>query len=155
MNQGGITMVGINNWTRMGLIALAWLALGMPVAVGGDVKWRHNYDRAYREAKRKGLPLLVSVGTQNCIWCRRLEAQTLKDPEVVQLVNERYVPVEIDADEDSELARDFGVRVFPTLVWTRPDGKIVETHEGYISATRLLAKLKQALDSSKDQEADD
>ena len=55
-------------------------ALGQAPALAQEVKWRHDYNAARREAEQKNLPLVVDIGTENCYWCNKLEAITFHDP---------------------------------------------------------------------------
>lgn len=138
-------MTVINRLARVAVLALCVLAVA-PAARAGGVPWRHDYRKAVREARRTGRPLLVDVGTRDCVWCRRLEASTLQDPEVARLLTDRFIPVKVDAEDERQLARDLGVSVFPTVFVAAPDLTVLHSHEGFVTASHLLDRLYQALD---------
>ena len=50
---------------------------------------------AREEALENNKPLLIDVGTDNCHWCKQLDATTFRDPAIAALVNERYVPLKV------------------------------------------------------------
>src|SRR4051794_16634069 len=77
-------------------------------AVAQDVKWRHDYAAARKEATATGRPLLLDFGTEQCVWCKKQDATTLKVPGIVDQLNGRFIPVKIDAEKDEWLARAAG-----------------------------------------------
>lgn len=93
-----------------------------------EVQWRTDYQTARKEAHDKNLPILIDFGTVGCFWCRRMDETTFRDPRVVALVNERFVPLKIDAERDVHLANILHIESYPTLVAAAPDGTIVDLH---------------------------
>jgi thioredoxin-like negative regulator of GroEL len=128
---------------------LAGLAcLGLPsLAAAQEVQWRHDYNSARKEAEAKGLPLVLDFGTDNCFYCRKLDESTFRDPTVVQAMNEKFIPLKINADRDPTLAQMLQVNLYPTLVLAAPDGKILGRMEGYQDAARFHENLQRALAS--------
>jgi thiol-disulfide isomerase/thioredoxin len=110
-----------------------------------QVNWRQDYAAARKEATAAGKPLVLDFGTEGCIWCRRLDATTFRDPTVVQLLNDRFIPVKVDAEREERLTQAAGVQSFPTIVVVSPDGKVVNRHEGYADAAKMSALLRQSM----------
>ncbi|HEX2015380.1 MAG TPA: thioredoxin domain-containing protein, partial [Solirubrobacteraceae bacterium] len=63
------------------------------------VDWLPWGDRALRRAVEEDRPLLVSIGYSSCHWCHVMERESFEDPEVAQLMNERFVCVKVDREE--------------------------------------------------------
>src|SRR4051812_3051976 len=102
----------------IGLIAgLPHLA---PAQEAGEVKWRLEYVAARKEAQDKNLPLVIDFVTKKCYWCRKLEESTFRDVKVVGLMNERYVPLKVDAEAEPGLAQALRITSYPTVVWAAP-----------------------------------
>jgi thioredoxin-like negative regulator of GroEL len=116
-------------------------------AGAAEVQWRTAYQEARREAVEKNRPLLLDFGTTRCFWCKRLDATTLRDPAIVQLLNGRFIPLKVDAEQESALAQALHIQSYPTLVLAAPDGKILGTQEGYLDATRCADLLQRTLAS--------
>jgi thioredoxin-related protein len=110
-----------------------------------EVQWRTNYSLARKEALDTNRPLLLDFGTQQCYWCRRLDATTFRDSRVVLLVKENFVPLKIDAASDPRLTEALRIHRFPTMVIAAADGKIVSVLEGYREATALHDHLRGIL----------
>ena len=65
-----------------------------------EVQWRHEYNSARKEAEEKQRPLMIDFGTENCFWCKRLDASTFRDPSVAALLSEKFIALKIDADRE-------------------------------------------------------
>ena len=116
-----------------------------PAATRQEVQWRYDYTAACREAKEKKLPLVMDFGTSNCIWCRRLDASTFRDPEVVKQLNEQFIPVKIDAERETEQVQTLQIHSYPTLVFAAPDGRILASHAGFMEVAHFIQQLNHAL----------
>jgi thioredoxin-like negative regulator of GroEL len=109
-----------------------------------EVRWRHDYSAARREATETGRPLLLDFGTEACVWCRKLDATTFRDPKVVKLLNEQFIAVKIDANREPKLTAALGVDSFPTLVLASASGKVIDRHVGYADVSQLTSLLSKA-----------
>ena len=128
------------------LVTVAALWHAQPAAAqpaAPAVTWRTDYNTARQESQEKGLPMLVVVGTENCFYCRKLEAGPLKDPALAPLLASGFVPLKVDATAAPELAKALKVSMYPTTVLAGPDGKIHAFIEGYVEADRLGEQLKR------------
>jgi thioredoxin-related protein len=103
-----------------------------------EVNWRFSYDAARKEARAKGLPMVLDFGTKNCFFCQKMDATTFRDPRVVKVINERFVPLKLDAEEEAVLPIIHGlnqigvdIRAYPSFVLAAPNGNILEKLEGY------------------------
>jgi thioredoxin-like negative regulator of GroEL len=109
-----------------------------------EVRWRSDYSAARREATETGKPLLLDFGTEACFWCKKLDATTFRDPKVVKLLNERFVPVKIDAQRDERLTTALQIEGFPTLILATAAGKVIGRHAGYADVGQLMTLLNKA-----------
>lgn len=107
--------------------------------------WRSDYDAARKEASEKGLPIFLSIYSDGCIHCQRLESGPLRNPAVVELLNQRYIPLRIDASTAPKLAEALRIQMFPTMVIAATDGKVIAFLEGYHEANVLTDHLRRAL----------
>jgi thioredoxin-like negative regulator of GroEL len=112
---------------------------------GEEVAWRSDYAAARQEANRANRPMLIEFSTRRCVWCRKLEGTTLRDPRIVRRLNADFVPLHVDAGRDTFLPEALNIRSFPTLVLAGPDGRVLQVLEGYQDAETLHARLEQTL----------
>jgi tetratricopeptide (TPR) repeat protein len=124
--------------------AALWLS-GAAAARAQEVAWRQDYSQARQEAAAKGRLLVIDFSTENCMYCKLLDARTFRDPEVVRLLNERCVPLKVDAQRHATLANALHVQNYPTLVFASPEGKILGYQEGFVEAPAMKELLDKAL----------
>lgn len=131
------------------LLACAFALIGSAAyaQVPSQVQWRYDYTKARKESEEKGRLLLVDFGTENCYWCRKLDEITFRDPAVISLMNERFIPLKVDAGREPKLTQALGINAFPTLVVAAPDGRILNTIEGFQDAARFNETLRKLLPS--------
>src|SRR5262245_39447253 len=126
------------------LATAAVLALAADAHATDPGVWRTDYNAARREAVERGLPIFVVIGTEDCFYCRKLEAGPFRDPAVIAQFAHNYIPLKIDAGKEPNLAKALRVQLYPTMVIAGPDGKIHAFIEGFLEAERLEDQLKRA-----------
>jgi thioredoxin-like negative regulator of GroEL len=127
------------------LVTAAVLSLPRMAPAADPVVWRTDYVAARKEASEKGLPLFVVIGTDNCFYCRKLEAGPCRNAAVVAQLTTNYIPLKIDASRDPDLAKKLRIQLYPTIVMAGPDGAIHDFIEGYLEADRLTEHMKRTL----------
>lgn len=130
---------------RAALFLFISIGTPAPAPAADPVRWRTDYNSARKEAQEKGLPMLVEVSTDDCYYCRKLEATTFRDPRITSLLSSGFIPLKIDANREPALARALKVQVYPTLVLAGSDGKIHAFIEGYMEADRLAEHMKRTV----------
>ncbi|MFG3050371.1 thioredoxin domain-containing protein [Kitasatospora sp. NPDC048239] len=63
------------------------------------VDWWEWSPEAFEEARRRGVPVLLSVGYAACHWCHVMAHESFEDEAVAGYVNERFVAVKVDREE--------------------------------------------------------
>ena len=119
-------------------------AVALPAAAQ-QVEWRQDYAKARAEARTSGRPLVLDFSTEQCMWCRKLEATTFRDPAVAALLARDFVPLHVDALRQPALARALKIDRYPTLLFAAPDGTILGRHVGFVDAGRFRGQLERAL----------
>ncbi len=128
--------------------ALLVFVLGASTALGQLTPWRRDYNAARKEATEKNRPLLIEFGTENCVWCKKLDASTLSDPTIASLLRSRFIPLKIDAEQNAQMTQALNIQSFPTLIIAANDGRIITIIEGYVEAPKLLEQLQKVLGPS-------
>ncbi|MFO7850337.1 MAG: thioredoxin domain-containing protein [Spirochaetia bacterium] len=67
------------------------------------VAWRMWSEETLEEAKRRELPLFISIGYSTCHWCHVMARESFEDEEVAQLLNRAFIPIKIDREERPDL----------------------------------------------------
>jgi thiol-disulfide isomerase/thioredoxin/YHS domain-containing protein len=103
-----------------------------------------DFDQAQREAQRLDRPLLVHFYTDWCFPCRRMEQEVLSRPTVLHVLQSRLILVKVNADQHPDLAKRFGVSLFPTDVIVKPSGLRILSSTGFQKADEYVRFARDA-----------
>ncbi|MEZ4469563.1 MAG: thioredoxin domain-containing protein [bacterium] len=95
------------------------------------VDWRPWGEAAFAEARRRGVPIFLSVGYSTCHWCHVMEHESFEDEEVAAALNASSVPVKVDREERPDIDAVYmqfvqlttGRGGWPMTVWLSPEGR--------------------------------
>ncbi|HUZ51070.1 MAG TPA: thioredoxin domain-containing protein [Streptosporangiaceae bacterium] len=63
------------------------------------VDWWQWSDEAFAEARRRDVPVLLSVGYSACHWCHVMAHESFEDEATARIVNDNIVPIKVDREE--------------------------------------------------------
>lgn len=63
------------------------------------VDWYPWGDEAFAEAKRRGVPIFLSIGYSACHWCHVMAHESFENPQIAQLMNQNFVNIKVDREE--------------------------------------------------------
>jgi thiol:disulfide interchange protein len=139
---------------RYGLVLIAVAAAGLAAAVclGAppaakerpfEIAWT-DYDNGLRLAKKEGKPSMIYFTAVWCGWCKKLEKEAFRVPEVIEL-SRKFVCIKVDGDKQHELIDRHEVAEYPTVIFCDSQGKDALRIPDYVPAEDFLAKMKTAL----------
>ena len=67
------------------------------------VDWFPWGEEAFEEARRRDVPLLISIGYSTCHWCHVMARESFADPATAALINEGFVAVKVDREEHPQV----------------------------------------------------
>jgi thiol:disulfide interchange protein len=108
-----------------------------------------TFQKAVQQAKTSNKLVFIDVHTSWCGPCKEMAATTFKDAEVGALFNKNFINLKIDAEKDADgpsVARAYGVRAYPTLLFIDGDGNVVQKVIGKQTKEKLIyiaSSLKQ------------
>ena len=118
-----------------------------------EIAWRPWGEKAFQEAQVADKPVLLAISAVWCHWCHVMDETSYSDPDVINIINERYVPVRVDNDERPDVNRRYNMGGWPTTAFLTPDGEIV--HGGtYVPPDAMRSYLSQVADLWGTQRAD-
>ncbi len=110
-------------------------------SVGGDVAWAQSYPAGMAQAKQEGKPILLSLHSPGCVWCRQMDATTFRDKRVVETAR-RFVCIGLDYSTDGAIIDRYRAVEFPLTIVLHPDGTEIARWTGYLPPDRFLAALQ-------------
>ena len=123
------------------------------------VDWYPWGEEAFEAAKKRGIPILVSIGYSTCHWCHVMAHESFEDPVTAHLMNENFVNIKVDREERPDVDALYMQAVqllgyntgWPLNVFLTPDGLPFfggtywprEARDGMPSFTQVLVNLAE------------
>ncbi len=124
------------------------------------VDWWQWGPEAFAEARRRDVPLFISVGYAACHWCHVMAHESFDDPAVAGVINEYTVPVKVDREERPDVDAVYmtatqamtGQGGWPMSVFATPDGEpfLAGTYFPPQQFVRLLRQIAAAWEQQRD-----
>ncbi|GIH12045.1 thioredoxin domain-containing protein [Rugosimonospora africana] len=95
------------------------------------VDWWPWDPQAFQEARRRDVPVMISVGYAACHWCHVMAHESFEDEGVARLLNEHFVAIKVDREERPDVDAVYmtatqamtGQGGWPMTVFATPDGQ--------------------------------
>jgi protein disulfide-isomerase len=116
------------------LTTLVTAALALPASAQAG-SWLTSFEDAKTAAKKDQKVILANfTGSDWCGWCIKLKDEVFSQPEFQQWADQKVVLLELDfprkteisaelKEQNTKLAKQFGIRGYPTIVLLDADGK--------------------------------
>src|SRR5207245_8646472 len=118
-----------------------------------EIGWRPWGGKAFQEAQVADKPVLLAISAVWCHWCHVMDETSYSDPEVIRLINERYVPIRVDNDERPDVHPRYNMGGWPTTAFLTPDGEILNGAT-YIPPDAMRHYVAEVADVWRDKRAD-
>lgn len=136
---------------RVGLLVIAVAFAAGPVAAA-EIVWQTDAREAMEQAGTQGRPLLVFVTSRACPHCNRMERGTFRHAGVVRHMNQSFVALKVDADEQPMLVQRLRVSAFPSLLVVTPQRRLLAKQQGYLDPAELNQFLSLAVKQAETAE---
>ena len=95
------------------------------------VDWWEWGEEAFEEARRRGVPVFISVGYSACHWCHVMAHESFEDDATAALLNDNFVSIKVDREERPDVDAVYmdatvaltGHGGWPMSVFADADGK--------------------------------
>jgi len=67
------------------------------------VTWYQWSKEALDEAKKRDVPILLSIGYSACHWCHVMEKESFEDEKIAEIMNGNFVNIKVDREERPDL----------------------------------------------------
>lgn len=116
------------------------------------IRWLPWTTDAFTRARGEAKPVLLSIVAPWSIACAEMERTTWADPRVIAAIEDRFVPIRVDADRRPDIAERYGLDAWPTTAFLTHDGDII-TAGLVLPVDRMLEALDQVTAAFRDLEA--
>ncbi|MFE1948085.1 thioredoxin domain-containing protein [Streptomyces massasporeus] len=134
------------------------------------VDWWPWSSEAFEEARKRNVPVLLSVGYSSCHWCHVMAHESFEDQETAEYLNAHYVSVKVDREERPDVDAVYmeavqaatGQGGWPMTVFLTPDAEPFyfgtyfppAPRQGMPSFRQVLQGVHQAWDERRDEVAE-
>ncbi|MGQ9863851.1 MAG: thioredoxin fold domain-containing protein [Bacteroidia bacterium] len=128
-----------------------WSACLWAQGTQGIAFFKSNWQEVLQKAQKEKKLVLVDFYTSWCGWCKVLDQKTFSDTAVGAFANQHFVSFKANAEvgETAQLARQSGVRAYPTIIIFSAQGEILHRIEGYLGPVPFLNTLKTIVSRHK------
>lgn len=117
------------------------------ISPGKGVVWLPWSADAFARAHAERKPVLLSIVTTWCRGCGEMDRTSYADPAVADVINDRFVPVRVDADRRPDISSRYTLGGWPTTAFLTADGDILGGGT-FVSANRLPSVLQRVVDAA-------
>ncbi len=132
-------------------------------SVNDEIKWM-SWEEAIEASKENPKKIFIDMYTDWCGWCKRMDASTFKQKDVVKYMNDNFYAVKFNAEQKEDVIYDghtfkfvpSGRRGYHQLAASLLDGKLgypsfvymdeeqrrITVSPGYKDGNRMLLELK-------------
>lgn len=117
-----------------------------------EIKWENDLGSAFILANNENKIIMVDVYADWCGWCKKLDAETYKDLEVIEL-SRKFVNLKVDTDNNKSdfdlLNKEFEITGLPAILFMDKDGNLIHRINGYVDSETFKEELKKIDSFSK------
>ena len=112
--------------------------------------WAEWSPQAFARAEAEKKPVLLSLVTAWSDECAEMDRTTYADPEVESLIENRFVPIRVDADRRPDVNERYNLGGWPTTVFLTSGGERLSGGT-YFDRPEMIAALRQVADAYRDR----
>jgi uncharacterized protein YyaL (SSP411 family) len=106
------------------------------------IRWQEWHAEAFQLAERESKPILLTLTATWCHWCHVLDQTSYAHPDVIHLINTRFIPIRVDVDRRPDLAVRYNQGGFPSVVILNAQGTPL-TGRVYVPPEEMVQLLHQ------------
>jgi uncharacterized protein YyaL (SSP411 family) len=112
------------------------------------MNWLTDFDDGLYKAKVENKVMLIYFYAEWCGWCTKLVQETLDNQKIALFLNEQFVCLKSDIDQNPSLAENYQNQIVPTTVFISSNREELGRIEGYLPPEQFLEYTKDILKKS-------
>lgn len=107
-------------------------------------KWYHDWEEAVKIGRATGKTMMVDFYAVWCGPCKMMDAEVFQTKQFKDSTKD-FVLVKIDAEQETGLARKYGIQAYPTVKFINPEsGAVVHEYVGYGGPQQVYGEVAKA-----------
>ena len=110
-----------------------------------------TWQQAIEKAKKENKYIFLDAYASWCGPCKMMKHKTFTNKDVGEFYNKHFVCVAIDMEkgEGPTLADKYSIEAYPTLIYFKPDGKLIGKAMGFRKSKEFLEMGEQVVTKAK------
>lgn len=117
-------------------------ASGVPTTA--PVVWHKSLKSGWAEARRRDVPMVIYITSENCQYCEAMKRDTWCDHAIGQRLSHDFVAIRLTPKENLETINRIKLKMFPATLIGLPQGKIIDHRYGYQPSGEIHQVLSNA-----------
>lgn len=113
------------------------------------INWIEWDKESFEKAEKENKPILLDIHGVWCHWCHVIDNTTYSDKEIIEYVNENFIPIRVDTDKRPDVNKRYNQGGWPTTAFLTPSGQII-TGETYVPPDAFKELMLKVTDIFKD-----
>jgi thioredoxin-related protein len=118
-----------------------------------QIQWL-DFDDGLARARSTKKPIMINFYTDWCVYCKKLDRETLQDTEVARTLESGFIAIRLNAENGethlsyrgksfshAEFSRYFGVTAFPSIAFLNDKGEPITMVPGFVPAPQFSVFL--------------
>ncbi len=120
----------------------------------GSIHWQSWEEQAFSQAKAEDKLILLDLTAIWCHACHVMDETTYRDPIIIKLLNQRFIPIKVDTDQRPDIEARYRNGGWPTTSILLPTGEILfqanllepeELREALLASEEMYREQKEDL----------
>ncbi|MBX7219205.1 MAG: DUF255 domain-containing protein [Blastocatellia bacterium] len=112
----------------------------------GGIHWEKWSDDLFERAQRENKLVILDLEAIWCHWCHVMDEITYQDPDVIRLIQSKYIAVRVDQDSRPDLSNRYEDYGWPATILFDSKGKEISLQSGYIPPKPMARMLQAFID---------
>jgi len=111
------------------------------------IAWQDYGPEAFEQAVAENKPIFLMLTAPSwCYWCQVYESEEyLFDPRMIEILNNDFIPLYVDADKRQDLTRQYLEGGWPSTTILTPSGERLFGYSGVRPVENMLANFQQSI----------
>jgi uncharacterized protein YyaL (SSP411 family) len=108
------------------------------------ITWYDWDEESFSLAEALDLPVMLYITATWCEPCHLMERTVLVDQEVIDLLNDHFIPIRVDADKRPDVDSRYNQGGWPTTAFLSADGDLLEGHT-FLTTDEMRGVLRRVV----------
>lgn len=129
-------------WLGLLIVLVVYAIVSRPRS-GPPLEWGTDLKAAIAQAGQSNRPILVDFYATWCGPCQTMKETVLSKPEFAQ-ATQNWITVQIDVDQQPQLADQYRIETVPTFLVLSPDGRELARQSGTMGIREFVGWMASA-----------